>query len=210
MIANPVSTTIGIATKEGVPLNFTTAVGQITAASGTADGIAWLNNVAAGKAPIYGMFYGDFGSGLRELNGLFAVLPQLPGNLSSGFAVQLGCGGGSPESRVVVGLTPTIRSRATSWVKMEKESNAPPYPHSNQPSYVQALFTGHFSLERGGHHYQFSAPAILDTGGGTTNIHQLSPSPSPMHSSTRPRRSCFPARCSRLPPRVSRPATIST
>ena len=176
LIANPVSTTIGIATKEGVPISVTTVVGQITGASGTADGIAWLDNVAAGNAPLYGMFFGDFGSGLKALNGMFAVLPQLPGNLSSGFAVQLGCNGNGLEPKVVVGLTEAIRSRVTSWVKMEKEDpNSPPFPHSNLPTYGQSLFTGKFLLAREGASYGFSVPAILDTGGGTTDIHQHSP-----------------------------------
>ena len=176
LIANPVSTTIGIATKEGVPISVTTVVGQITGASGTADGIAWLDNVAAGNAPLYGMFFGDFGSGLKALNGMFAVLPQLPGNLASGFAVQLGCNGNGLEPKVVVGLTEAIRSRVTSWVKMEKEDpNSPPFPHSNLPTYGQSLFTGKFLLAREGASYGFSVPAILDTGGGTTDIHQHSP-----------------------------------
>jgi hypothetical protein len=176
LVANPVSTTIGIATREGVPISVTTAVGQITGASGTADGIAWLDNVAAGKAPLYGMFYGDFGSGLKALNGMFAVLPQLPGNLSSGFAVQLGCNGTGLDPKVVVGLTEAIRSRVTAWVAMEKEDpNSPPFPNSNLPTYGQALFTGKFSLAQAGTSYDFSVPAILDTGGGTTDIHQHSP-----------------------------------
>jgi len=37
--------------------------------------------VAAGRPPLFGHFYGDFGSGLAEQSGLFAILPQLPGNL---------------------------------------------------------------------------------------------------------------------------------
>jgi hypothetical protein len=170
--ANPVSTVVGIATDQGV-ITYTAEVGQITTASGTSDGEAWLANVAAGKAPLYGMFFGDFGSGLtKPEKGLFAVLPQLPGNLSSGFAVQLGCGGGSPDAKVVVGLTEAIRSRVTSWVKMEKDANGPPFPGSNHPTYKQAVFNGHFSLAAAGTDFNFFVPAILDTGGGTTDIHQ--------------------------------------
>lgn len=176
LVANPVSTTVGIATKEGVPISVTTTVGQITGASGTADGTAWLANVAAGNAPLYGMFFGDFGSGLKALNGMFAILPQLPGNLSSGFAVQLGCNGNGLDPKVVVGLTDAMRSRVTAWVKMEKEDpNSPPFPNSNLPTYGQALFTGKFSLAQGATSYGFSVPAILDTGGGTTDIHQHAP-----------------------------------
>lgn len=173
--ANPVATVVGIPTDQGV-ISYTAEVGQITEASGTTDGEQWLANVAAGKAPLYGMFFGDFGSGLtKPEKGLFAVLPQLPGNLSSGFAVQLGCGGGSSESKVVVGLTTGITSRVTSWVKMEKTPGSPPFPGSNRPTFKQAVLNGHFSLARNGNSYAFTVPAILDTGGGTTNFHQKSP-----------------------------------
>lgn len=173
--ANRVSTLVTLATDQG-PISYTAEVGQITQASGTSDGEQWLANVAAGKPPLYGMFFGDFGSGLtKPTEGLFAVLPQLPGNLSSGFAVQLGCGGGSPESKVVVGLTTPIRSRVTSWVKMEKLQNGPPFPNSNYPTFKQAVFNGHFSLAIPGTQYDFVLPAILDTGGGTTNLHQQPP-----------------------------------
>lgn len=175
LTAAGVSTAITIPTDHG-ELNVTAEVGQIVSAGGNADGEAWMANVAAGNAPLYGMFFGDFGSGLTKPGkGLFAVLPQLPGNLSSGFAVQLGCNGGGPEPKVVVGLTPAIRNRVTSWVKMEAEPSAPPYPQSNRPSYTQALVAGSYSLARAGASYDFSAPTILDTGGGTADIHQASP-----------------------------------
>lgn len=175
LTANPVSTVVGIQTDQGL-ITYTAEVGQITQASGTGDGEQWLANVAAGKAPLYGMFFGDFGSGLtKPEQGLFAVLPQLPGNLSSGFSVQLGCGGGSSESKVIVGLTDAIRSRVTSWVKMESAPNSPPFPGSNRPTFKQAVLNGHFLLTKGSDTYPFTVPAILDTGGGTTNIHQKSP-----------------------------------
>ena len=58
---------------------------------------------------------------------------------------------------------------------MEAAPNAPPYPQSNRPSYAQALFSGNYSLARTGASYPFSAPTILDTGGGTADIHQASP-----------------------------------
>lgn len=161
---------------EGGELSVTAEVGQIVSAGGNADGEAWMANVAAGNAPLYGMFYGDFGTGLvKPNNGLFAVLPQLPGNLSSGFSVQLGCGGGGPGSKVVVGLTKAMRDRVTTWVKMQGEKNAPPFPQSNRPSYTQALVDGTYSLSRTGATYDFTAPTILDTGGGTADIHQAPP-----------------------------------
>jgi hypothetical protein len=172
LTAERVSTLVTIPTDQG-PISATAEVGRITDAAGDADGEQWLANVAAGTPPLYGTFYGDFGSGLTKPEaGLFAVLPQLPGNLSSGFSVELGCGGGSAESRVVVGLTEAIRSRVTSWVPMEKHPGSPPFPGSGRPTYDQAVLDGRFSLERDGTSFTFDLPAILDTGGGTTSIHQ--------------------------------------
>jgi hypothetical protein len=172
LTADRVSTLVTIPTEQG-PISYTAEVGRITQASGNADGEQWLASVAAGRPPLYGMFYGDFGSGLTKPEaGLFAVLPQLPGNLSSGFSVQLGCGGGGPESRVVVGLTEAIRSRVTSWVPMAKGPNSPPFPSSGRPTFAQAVLDGSFTLERAGTAFSFDLPAILDTGGGTTDIHQ--------------------------------------
>lgn len=172
--AERVRTTVGFATSHG-PIEVKADVGRITNAYSTkpnAPPSTWLADVAAGKPPLYGTFFGDFGSGLRELNGMFAVLPQLPGNLSSGFAVELGCGvGGGSAPRVVVGLTSAIRSRVTSWLTMQGVSSTH-FPNSSNPTYAQSLFTGNFSLAKDATSYGFSVNAILDTGGGTTGIHQ--------------------------------------
>lgn len=132
--------------------------------------LTWLEDVAAGRPPLYGHFYGDFGSGLREKNGLFAVLPQLPGNLSSGFAVQLGCWRSKPT--LELGLTEALRSRVTSWVPMQGGGQSRPLPHSGRPTYGQKLLAAEFLLRRGGITYAFLSEAILDTGGPTTNIHE--------------------------------------
>ena len=145
----------------------------------------WLDDVAAGRPPLFGPFYGDFGSGLTEKNGLFAVLPQLPGNLSSGFAVQLGCWRSGPA--LALGLTRAIRSRVTSWVPMQGAGQFPPFPHSNRPTYAQALLAGEFLLRRGGITYALLTDALLDTGAPTTNIHEddtvnRAPAPHRKHS----------------------------
>jgi hypothetical protein len=172
LTANGVSTLLTIPTDSG-ELRVTADVGQITSAGGNKYGEEWMANVAAGKPPLYENFYGDFGTGLaKPAEGLFAVLPQLPGNLSTGFTVQLGCDGGGPESKVIVGLTKAITDRVTSWVPMQAELNAPPFPNSGQPSYKQALFDGNYTLVRGGNSFAFKLQSILDTGGGTTDVHQ--------------------------------------
>jgi len=171
--AEQVRTTVGIPTTVG-ELEAEVEVAKVVDASGIAFGPAggstWLGEVAAGRPPLYGRFFGDFGSGLRETNGLFAVLPQLPGNLSSGFAVQLGCASSGPM--LVIGLTRAIRSRVTSWITMRAPAGRPPFPNSNRPTYAQKLFAARFMLRGNGASYSFQTGAILDTGGPTTNIHQ--------------------------------------
>ncbi len=171
--AEQVRTTVGIPTTVG-EVEAEVEVAKITDASGTSFGpsgeSSWADDVAAGRPPLYGRFFGDFGSGLREQNGLFAVLPQLTGNLSSGFAVQLGCSAFGPS--LVIGLTRAIRSRVTSWITMRAVRQSPPFPNSNRPTYAQKLFAARFLLRGNGASYSFRTGAILDTGGPTTNIHQ--------------------------------------
>lgn len=167
-------TTVGIPTNRG-EIEIEVEVAKITDAwdgpLGPRNESTWLHDVAAGEPPLYGAFFGDFGSGLREEHGLFAVLPQLPGNLSSGFAVRLGCWGRSAPT-LVLGLTEAIRSRVRSWVPMQGGPQSQLFPHSHRPTYEQKLLAGAFLLRRGRIAYTFSTDAILDTGGPTTNIHE--------------------------------------
>ncbi len=171
--AERVITTVGIHTNLG-EIEAEVEIAKITDGWGGPLGpqnqSTWLDDVAAGRPPLYGHFYGDFGSGLTTKNGLFAVLPQLPGNLSSGFAVQLGCWRSRPT--LALGLTRAIRSRVTSWVPMQGDGQSPPFPKSNRPTYGQSLLAGEFLLRRGGVTYAFLTEAILDTGAPTTNIHE--------------------------------------
>ena len=166
-------TTVGIPTNLG-EIEAEVEVAKITDAWGGALGpknesTGWTTSPRAGR-PSSGPLLGDFGSGLTEKNGLFAVLPQLPGNLSSAFAVQLGCWRSGPA--LALGLTRAIRSRVTSWVPMQGARQFPPFPHSNRPTYAQALLAGEFLLRRGGITYALLTDALLDTGAPTTNIHE--------------------------------------
>jgi hypothetical protein len=174
--ARIVRTTVAIPTNLG-ELQAEVEVGQIMNAWGGALGprgkSTWRKYVKVGAPPLFGKFFGDFGSGLTERNGLFAVLPQLSGNLSSGFALRLGCIGiPSSTPTLQIGLTEAIRSQVTSWVPMQGGDQSPPFPNSGLPTYGQKLLEGHFSLEGDGPPYQFRAGTILDTGGGTTSLHE--------------------------------------
>ncbi|MGH7331259.1 MAG: hypothetical protein ACREKS_00655 [Candidatus Rokuibacteriota bacterium] len=205
--AERVRTTVGIPTNLG-EIEAEVEIAEITDAWGGALGppgkSTWLDDVAAGRPPLYGHFFGDFGSGLVEKNGLFAVLPQLPGNLSSGFAVQTGCGPSEPT--LALGLTRAIRSRVTSGVPMQGAGQSPPFPHSHRPTYAQELPAAEFLLRRGRITYAFLADAILDTGAPTTNIHEHGDLAIPACSSTRrtPRARSALVSCSASPPRAPR------
>jgi hypothetical protein len=174
--ARKVLTTVAIPTNLG-EVEVEVEVGQIMNAWGGSLGprrkSKWRKKVKAGEPPLFGKFFGDFGSGLTEKNGLFAVLPQLPGNLSSGFALRLGCMGiPSSTPTLEIGLTEEIRSQVTSWVPMQGGDQSPPFPNTGLPTYGQKILDGHFSLEGDGPPYQFRAGTILDTGGGTTSLHE--------------------------------------
>lgn len=169
-----VVTTVAIASDVGV-LEAEVEMAQIQEAWGGSLGpraeSTWTDDVAAGKPPLFGAFYGDFGSGLVDKNGLFAVLPQLPGNLSSGFAVQLTCGARFAPT-VLIGLTEAVRARVTSWVPMQGRNDERTFPGSALPTYAQRLIAVQYALRRGTLAYPFASDSILDTGGPTTTIHE--------------------------------------
>jgi hypothetical protein len=177
-----VQTAIGIPSNRGV-LKAKVEVGLIADAwggqLGTPGNSTWIPDIEKGNAPLFNNFYGDFGSGLRQVGGLFAVLPQLPGNLSSGFVVQLGCRDPStherkPVQKLMIGLIPKLRSGATSWVPMQKGQGHQSFPNGN-PTYAQALLASQFSLSSSDKpSYAFATDAILDTGAPTTSIHAAS------------------------------------
>lgn len=175
-VSRAVRSLIGIPTTTG-EVRVVTDMAQIQDAWGGSFGprssSTWRKDVRAGRPPLFGHFFGDFGSGLIQANGLFGVIPQLPGNLSSGFAVRLGRDGHPIAApRVHIGLTDRIRSEVTSWVPMLGAGTYPPFPLSGRPTYWQSLLQGTYSLTQGGTVAPpFSAYSILDTGAPTTNIH---------------------------------------
>lgn len=171
-----VRTSVAIPTESG-EIEFDTKVGQVHDAWGGLLGpqgsSTWRKDVAAGRPPLFGNFFGDFGSGLREVNGLFAVLPQLPGNLSSGFAVRLGCRGlPSPSPTLEIGLTEAIRSEIATWVPMAGGPQSRRFPHSGRPTYTQELVAARYALDGDDADYEFETDSILDTGCPTTTVHE--------------------------------------
>lgn len=137
---------------------------------GPKDDSIWNADVAQGKPPLYRAFFGDFGGDLRFKDGLASLLPQLPGNLSSGFIVELGCDRRSGP-RLILGLTDASRARFPTKVAMQP-GNGDVFPVSGLPTYAQAILSVDFELSRRGVAQSFASDALLDTGAPTTTIRE--------------------------------------
>jgi len=137
--------------------------------------------VAHGQPPLHGVFFGNIGSGLKEKNGLFAVLAQIPGATngfiirSGGVVEQLGRGQSVRRGEVVVGLTPTLRAEFPMRVPMLPQivGGAPerlPSGYMAREEYPLAItisLTG-----PNGNSAAAKARAVLDTGGVNIHIHR--------------------------------------
>jgi hypothetical protein len=128
----------------------------------------WNEDVAQGKPPLYGAFFGDFGGDLRFKDGLASLLPQLPGNLSSGFIVELGCNGRSGP-RLILGLTDASRARFRTRVAMQPGTGET-FPVSGLPTYAQQIIVADYELSFRGVVQRFASGTLLDTGAPTTVI----------------------------------------
>lgn len=128
----------------------------------------WNADVAKGKPPLFDAFFGDFGGDLRFKDGLASLLPQLPGNLSSGFIVELGCDRRSGP-RLILGLTDASRARFRTRVAMQP-GTAETFPVSGLPTYAQQIIVADYELSRGGVVQSLTSGTVLDTGAPTTTI----------------------------------------
>jgi len=140
------------------------AIGQIIAQSlnGTVQP-QFVTNMQAGLPPLSNAFWGTLGAGLDPAaNGLFTILGQMPGNLSTGFIVHTGGRGGSPT--LTLGLTDAVRATFPMQVPMEGRNTTLPFPNSNQPTYLLRLLAGQIQLADGKNPYAVVVPVILDTG----------------------------------------------
>lgn len=181
--ADIVKTTIAFRLKDGsFSAPATMEIGRIQ--SGSAKGISssrWAAMVAHGQPPLHGVFFGNIGSGLKEKNGLFAVLAQIPGATngfiirSGGVVEQLGRGQSVRRGEVVVGLTPTLRAEFPMRVPMLPQivDGAPerlPSGYMAREEYPLAItisLTG-----PNGNSASAKARAVLDTGGVNIHIHR--------------------------------------
>jgi len=146
----------------------------------------WNAALAAGAPPLETAFWGDFGSALYEnlgvatpapSNGLFAILPQLPGNLSSGFIVRTG-GYGGPTPSVQIGITQADRNAFPYVIPMN--STAPyagssiKFPNSGAQTYNSAAMNANVALSLSGAGSQSfpNTGLVLDTGAPSTEVHE--------------------------------------
>jgi hypothetical protein len=156
-------------------------VGQITdatihgssASTRALDWTAYQNNPA--NPPVWGHFYGDFGANLSPYTNtspavtLDTILPQLPGNLSSGFIISTG-GYANPHPTLQIGLTAADRASFPIQLPLLDANPASPYPNSGYPSYGFFQTWGYFSLGLDGATQAASTEVILDTGAPSMTI----------------------------------------
>jgi hypothetical protein len=175
------------------PISFRLADGSFTAPatveigriqSGSAKGIStsrWASMVAHGQPPLHGVFFGNLGSGLKEKNGLFAVLAQIPGATngfvirSGGVVEQLGRGQSVRRGEVVVGLTPALRAQFPVRVPMLPQiaGGAPAHLPSGYVARDEYPLAITISLTGpNGNTTSAKARAVLDTGGVNIHIHR--------------------------------------
>jgi len=140
--------------------------------------------------PFDGRFYGDFGADLQVFSvnsqpTLASPLFQLPGNLSSGFLVQLGPIGVQPQ--LTVGVTDALRNQFPYAIPFT--AAGPLFPVSGYPSADLHAFTGQYSVSQPGAPsvalgtYDFPGcaqqclPTLIDSGAPIATVNLAGTSP---------------------------------
>lgn len=141
----------------------------------------WNAEVHANKPPLWGIFFGNMGSGLVEDNLMFAVLAQLPKPLSNGFVINTKgfllhkkVGSVVPQGSVDVGVDDAVRSRFEIQIPMSAlvRNGRPIFLPSGFRAREQYLINVHLTLSAPGlKPFNDFLPALLDTGAPNTTIH---------------------------------------
>jgi hypothetical protein len=149
-------------------------VGQIQSASGTDKVKNWDQKVADGKPPLYENFFGDFGMALSTKGSIYAIVPQLPGNLSSGFIVTTG-GYQNPHPRLYIGLTEEMRAQFTFLVPMLPRKGNGLYPGNHPPRHIyqEEIIDTRVAIHKGGIATAFKTGVVLDTGAPSAKIRNV-------------------------------------
>jgi hypothetical protein len=152
----------------GIP-TLTANMAQIQAAGGGSLG-NWAANVTAGIPPLYGAFFGDFGIGLSSGNGIFGLLPQLPGKLADGFIIRTG-GFAHPNPTLQIGITDSDRANFTIVVPMNGTVANVTFPNSGYPTYAQQIILANATFSLNGNTAAFPTGLVLDTGAPSMELH---------------------------------------
>lgn len=128
--------------------------------------------------PVEDHFFGDFGASFATLavNGLNTPLAnplfQLPGNLSSGFLVQLGPIGIQPQ--LTVGVTDALREQFPYAVPVAPQPGGGSYPVSGYDVLSWFGFAPSYTATQGSDEQQIgvtpSLPSLIDSGAPSTNV----------------------------------------
>lgn len=137
--------------------------------------------------PVDGRFSGDFGAafGVQPVNneptgGLSSVLFQLPGNLSSGYLVQLGPVG--TTASLTVGVTEALRAQFPYAIPVTANSGGGTYPVSGYQVLEQFGFNTQYFVQQGdGPRVPLGTtfnpkcaaqclPSLIDSGAPSTNV----------------------------------------
>ncbi|TGD84587.1 right-handed parallel beta-helix repeat-containing protein [Mycolicibacterium sp. CH28] len=129
--------------------------------------------------PVQDHFFGDFGASFNTLavpglaNPLANPLFQLPGNLSSGFLVQLGPIGIQPQ--LTVGVTDSLRNQFTYAVPVTPASSGGTYPVSGYQVLSWFGFAPSYTAQQGDQPAQqigvdSTLPSLIDSGAPSTGI----------------------------------------
>lgn len=146
----------------------------------------WNAALHAGVPPLWGVYFGNMGSGLKLKNGMFAVIAQLPKPLSNGFVVNTKGFLLHKKPRTViqqgtvnVGLDDAIRSRFEIKIPMTALTTIDGKPVFLPSGYrareeQQLKATVSFSAP-GIQTFSANVPAVLDSGGIGTTFEQNNP-----------------------------------
>ncbi len=129
--------------------------------------------------PVEDHFFGDFGASFNTLtvpglaDPLANPLFQLPGNLSSGFLVQLGPIGVQPQ--LTVGVTDALRDQFTYAVPVTPATGGGTYPVSGYPVLSWFGFSPSYSAQQGDQPAQqigvdSTLPSLIDSGAPSTGV----------------------------------------
>lgn len=129
--------------------------------------------------PVEDHFFGDFGASFDTLavpgldSSLANPLFQLPGNLSSGFLVQLGPIGIQPQ--LTVGITDALRAQFTYAVPVTPQPGDETYPVSGYPVLSWFGFSPSYHAQQGDQQPQQigvepTLPSLIDSGAPSTGI----------------------------------------